>query len=66
MKQTLLKFEPRLVALDVELSPQVQPGHLEFTLAAQVAGGQWLSFGASLTADGKAVVRHLKRQQWLK
>src|SRR5471032_1747110 len=32
MAATLLKYEPRLAQISIELLPQVQPGHLEYSL----------------------------------
>lgn len=65
MEKTLLKYEPRLASIRIELLEQVQPGHLEFGLQAQLKSGQRVSFGTTVAAEGKVLVRHLKRQQWL-
>jgi type VI secretion system protein len=65
MKKTLLKYEPRLATIGIELLEQVQPGHLEFGLQAQLKSGQRVNFGTTVAAEGKVLVRHLKRQQWL-
>jgi len=65
MEKTLLKYEPRLASISIELLEQVQPGHLEFVLQAQLKSGQRVSFGTTVAAEGKVLVRHLKRQQWL-
>jgi type VI secretion system protein len=62
MAETLLKYEPRLAAVSVELLAQAQPGHLEYRLDAQLKGGARLLFGTTLAAEGKVLVRHLKRQ----
>lgn len=62
---TLLKYEPRLAAVSVELLAQAQPGHLEYRLDAQLKGGSRLLFGTTLAAEGKVLVRHLKRQHHL-
>ncbi|WP_420233584.1 type VI secretion system baseplate subunit TssE [Pseudomonas sp. ABY48] len=65
MTATLLKYEPRLMGLAIELLPQALPGHLECALDAQLNGGQRVTFGATLAPEGKVLVRHLKRQQYL-
>ncbi|CAK9889266.1 MULTISPECIES: type VI secretion system baseplate subunit TssE [Pseudomonas] len=65
MVNTLLKFEPRLAAVDVVLLPQSRPGHLEYTLDVQLKGGRRVSFGTTLAPEGKVLVRHLKRQSYL-
>ena len=62
---TLLKYEPRLEAVNIELLPQTQPGHLEYALDLQLKDGQRVNFGTSLAAEGKVLVRHLKRQHYL-
>lgn len=65
MTDTLLTYEPRLAALNVELLPQAQPGHLEYALDMKLKGGKRVTFGTSLGAEGKVLVRHLKRQNYL-
>ena len=62
---TLLKYEPRLEAVNIELLPQTQPGHLEYALDAQLKGGERVTFGTTLAPEGKVLVRHLKRQHYL-
>lgn len=65
MTDTLLKYEPRLMALAIELLPQVLPGHLECVLEVQLKGGQRVRFGTTLKPQGKALVRHLEEQHSL-
>ena len=65
MHATLLKYEPRLEALAIELLPQVLPGHLEYALDMQLKDGQHVTFGTRLTPEGRVLVRHLKRQHYL-
>jgi type VI secretion system protein len=65
MTDTLLKYEPRLAAITLELLPQALPGHLEYALDLQLKDGQRVNFGTSLAAEGKVLVRHLKRQHYL-
>ncbi|MEQ4280960.1 type VI secretion system baseplate subunit TssE [Pseudomonas syringae] len=62
---TLLKYEPRLEAVNIELLPQTLPGHLEYALDAQLKGGERVTFGTTLAPEGKVLVRHLKRQNYL-
>lgn len=62
----LLKYEPRLAAVRIELLPQSRPGHLDYRMDVQLKAGGRVSFGTTLSAAGKAVVRHLKGQQLLK
>lgn len=58
---TLLKYEPRLLSLHIELMPQTQPGHLVYALDATLEGNRTATFGTTLSPEGRAVVRHLKR-----
>lgn len=65
MTDTLLEYEPRLATVSIELLPQVLPGHLEYALHAQLKNGRRISFGTTLGPEGRALVRHLKRQNYL-
>jgi type VI secretion system protein len=61
MVDTLLKYEPRLAAVSIELLPQTRPGHLEYALDVQLKGGRRAIFGTTVAPEGNVVVRHLKR-----
>lgn len=63
MADTLLAYEPRLIAVSIELLPQTEPGHLAYTLNARIQGDRQAIFGTTLGPEGKALVRHLKRQR---
>lgn len=65
MKKTLLKYEPRLAAVSIEMLPQVLPGHLEYGLNVQLKGGMWMTFATTLAPEGRVLVRHLKQQNYL-
>ena len=65
LQDTLLKYEPRLATISIELLPQAQPGHLEYALDVQLKSGKTVTFGTTLAPEGKVLVRHLKRQSWL-
>lgn len=62
---TVLKYEPRVAAVSIELLPQALPGHLEYALDLQLKDGQRAFFASTLTPDGKVLMRHLKRQHSL-
>ncbi|WP_449433880.1 type VI secretion system baseplate subunit TssE [Pseudomonas putida] len=62
---TLLKYEPRVAAVFIDLLPQSRPGHLEYALDLQLKGGERLAFGTTFSPEGRVVVRHLKRQGYL-
>jgi type VI secretion system protein len=49
---TLLKYEPRLARLEVELLPQRQPGHLEYRLRVWLKGGGEGAFTTRLGPNG--------------
>jgi type VI secretion system protein len=65
MSDTLLKYEPRLADVAIELLPQQIPGHLEYALNVQLKGGQRVDFATTLGPEGRVLVRHLKRQNYL-
>jgi type VI secretion system protein len=65
LQDTLTKYEPRLAAVRIRLLPQVHPGHLEYALEVQLKCGKRLTFSTTLAPEGKVLMRHLKRQNWL-
>ena len=65
MQDTLSKYEPRLATVHIELLEQALPGHLDYSLDVLLKSGRQVTFGTTLAAEGKVLVRHLKRQQWL-
>jgi type VI secretion system protein len=65
LKDTLIKYEPRLMEVGIELLPQGLPGHLEYALQMVLKGGKQVTFGTTMGPEGKVLVRHLKLQNWL-
>jgi type VI secretion system protein len=65
MEDTLVKYEPRLATVHIESLEQALPGHLEYRLDVRLKSGRQVTFGTTLAPEGKVLVRHLKRQQWL-
>ncbi|CDF84147.1 type VI secretion system baseplate subunit TssE [Pseudomonas sp. QL9] len=65
MRTTLLKYEPRLASVHIELLPQQRPGHLEYALNVELRGGARATFGTTLAPEGKVLLRHLKRMNYL-
>jgi len=65
MQETLIKYEPRLATVNIELLEHTLPGHLEYRLDALLNSGRQITFGTTVAPEGKVLVRHLKRQQWL-
>ncbi|MNQ90700.1 hypothetical protein D3C85_1060520 [compost metagenome] len=66
MQETLIKYEPRLATVNIELLEQTLPGHLEYSLDVLLNSGRQITFGTTVAPEGKVLVRHLKRQQWLR
>ncbi|MFK3796873.1 type VI secretion system baseplate subunit TssE [Pseudomonas sp. NPDC088444] len=60
MTATLLKYEPRLAAVSIELLPQTLPGHLDYALDVQLKDGGCVLFGTTLGPEGRVLVRHLR------
>ncbi|KQQ56026.1 type VI secretion system lysozyme-like protein [Pseudomonas sp. Leaf127] len=65
MLATLRKYEPRLADLQIELLPGAPVGHLHYALDVRLKGGEWVTFGTTLGPEGRVLVRHLKRQDYL-
>ncbi|UXH42151.1 type VI secretion system baseplate subunit TssE [Pseudomonas promysalinigenes] len=63
--RTLRRYEPRLDEVCIALLPQSRPGHLEYALEVLIKGGGRVTFGTTLGAEGRAVVRHLKQEGYL-
>lgn len=63
--RTLRRYEPRLAQVSVQLIPQSRPGHLDYALDVIIKGGGRASFGTTLGAEGRVVVRHLKQEGYL-
>lgn len=57
MAQALLRYEPRLAAIDIQLLPQIHPGHLEYSLSVQLKGGTQAAFGMHLGPEGRVLIR---------
>ncbi|MFY1667800.1 type VI secretion system baseplate subunit TssE [Pseudomonas sp. Pseu.R1] len=66
MTATLLKYEPRLAAVSIELLPQTLPGHLDYALDVQLKDGGCVLFGTTLGPEGRVLVRHLRDRYALK
>ncbi|WP_152227557.1 type VI secretion system baseplate subunit TssE [Pseudomonas sp. SCB32] len=61
MTNMLLKYEPRLASLNIELLPQILPGHLEYSVTVELHDGMRATFGTTLAPEGRVLVRHLKQ-----
>lgn len=65
MTQMLLKYEPRLARIDIDLLPQTRPGHLEYSLDVQLRDGLRATFSTTLIPEGRVLMRHLKQREYL-
>jgi len=65
LSHTLLKYEPRLAELSVQLLSQTRPGHLGYSLHARLHCGAHATFGATLAREGRVLIRHLKQCDYL-
>ncbi|EBU3661755.1 hypothetical protein CU835_05615 [Salmonella enterica] len=63
IEETLLRYEPRLSQLRVELLPQPRPGHLNYLIHAQLPDTGWIRFDGIFSPEGRIVLRHLKQQE---
>ena len=61
----LLKYEPRLNTIRVEMLPQRVPGELRYTLEAELKGLGLVRFGTAFVPEERVLIRHLKQQQFL-
>lgn len=63
IEATLLRYEPRLSGLRVELLSQPAPGQLNYFLHAQLPNSGWMRFDGVFSPEGRVVLRHLKQQE---
>ncbi len=61
----LLKYEPRLQALNVILLEQKVSGELRYAIDAELIGIGLVRYGTKFMPEGKVMLRHLKQQQYL-
>ncbi len=62
---TLLKYEPRLRKINVILLPQFTPGHLEYAIDAELKDLGLVRFGTEFMPEGRVLMRHMKRQNYV-
>lgn len=65
LSEVLLKFEPRLRSLRVRLKPDREIEQLTYTLEAELHGVGLVRYGTEFMPEGKLLIRHLKRQDYL-
>lgn len=62
MRLTLLKYEPRLKQVTLTLLPEIAPGHLRYTIEAELKEVGLVRFGTEFVPEGRVLVRHLRQQ----
>lgn len=65
LSQVLLKFEPRLKGIQVMMQEPEAPGHLRYSIDAELHDLGVVRYGTDFTPEGRVLIRHLKRQGWL-
>lgn len=65
LSAVLLKDEPRLKSLTVQLLEQMQPGKLRYAIDAELKGACLVRYGTEFMPEGKILLRHLKQQRYL-
>ena len=61
LSAVLLKYEPRITAIDVVLLEQAQPGELRYAIDAQLKGHGLVRYGTIFMPEGRVLLRHLKQ-----
>lgn len=61
----LLKYEPRLKSINVNLLDQEIPGELRYAIDAELKGIGLVRYGTEFMPEGRVLIRHLKQQNYL-
>lgn len=62
LSNTLLKYEPRIESLSLELLPQDQFGHLRYSLNVTLHEKGLIRYGTEFIPDGRILLHHLKKR----
>jgi type VI secretion system protein len=65
LSAVLLKYEPRLSAIEVVLLEQSVPGELRYAIDAELKGIGLVRYGTEFMPEGRVLLRHLKQQQYI-
>lgn len=65
LSAVLLKYEPRLKAINVVLLEQNVPGELRYAIDAELRGIGLVRYGTGFMPEGRVMLRHLKQQHYL-
>ncbi|WP_336221587.1 type VI secretion system baseplate subunit TssE [Citrobacter amalonaticus] len=66
LSSVLLKYEPRLTRISVVLLPQIVPGELAYAIDSELRGVGLVRYGTEFMPEGRVLIRHLKRQGFIK
>ena len=61
LSEVLLKYEPRLKGVKVTLLEQEMPGHLRYSIDAELYDLGVVRYGTSFTPEGRILIHHLKK-----
>lgn len=61
----LLKYEPRLKRVSVVMLDQDVPGELRYAIDVELKGIGLVRYGTDFMPEGRVLIRHLKKQQYL-
>ncbi|WP_133623550.1 type VI secretion system baseplate subunit TssE [Erwinia sp. LJJL01] len=61
----LLRYEPRLSSIKVDMLLQSIPGELRYAIDAELKGIGLVRYGTEFMPEGKVLIRHMKQQQYL-
>ena len=65
LSAVLLKYEPRLQRIAVVMLDQHAPGELRYAIDAELKDIGLVRYGTEFMPEGRVLIRHLKRQQYL-
>lgn len=61
LSRVLLKYEPRLKKVDVQMLRQYQPGYLRYTIDAELKDNRLVRYGTEFMPEGHVLLRHLQQ-----
>lgn len=65
LSDVLLRYEPRLSSIRVNMLPQTLPGELRYAIDAELKGIGLVRYGTEFQPQGRVLIRHMKQQQYL-
>ncbi|WP_426768029.1 type VI secretion system baseplate subunit TssE [Erwinia aphidicola] len=65
LSDVLLRYEPRLSSIKVDMLAQSIPGELRYAIDAELKGIGLVRYGTEFMPEGKVLIRHMKQQQYL-